>query len=326
MTPSAQLRAARAAAAPARAAAAAAASARRLAAPAPPARRALAAGSVPAAAARRALSSAAAAAPAAAALRNFDWPEALLFDCDGVLVDTEAEGHRPAFNAAFARRGVPHAWGLEQYGELLEVGGGKERMDAFFSARPAEEPWASVVDPAARKAFLKDLHELKTDIFNELIDAGSLPLRPGVARLVAEARAAGVKVAVCSTSNERAVSNIVRLLLGAEVAAEMRVFAGDVVARKKPAPDIYLLAARELGVDPARCVVVEDSRIGVAAGAAAGMRVVVTESYYTRGEDFAAADAVFDCIGEAGEERFSLHDLTTPGALAARAAARAGAA
>jgi HAD superfamily hydrolase (TIGR01509 family) len=209
---------------------------------------------------------------AAATLRNFDWPEALLFDCDGVLVDTEAEGHRVAFNEAFARKGLPHEWGLEAYGALLEVGGGKERMDAYFSARAAEEPWASVVDPNERKAFLKELHELKTDIFNQLIETGRLPVRPGVQRLIDEAIEGGVKVAVCSTSNERAVSNIVRVLLGDRVAAAMRVFAGDVVEKKKPAPDIYLLAAAELGVSPARCVVVEDSRIGLAAGKAAGMR------------------------------------------------------
>lgn len=105
------------------------------------------------------------------------------------------------------------------------------------------------------------------------------------------------------------------MLLGERIAGSMPVYAGDCVPKKKPAPDIYLLAAQELDVEPGRCVVVEDSRIGLAAAKAAGMRCVVTESHYTRGEDFAMADAVFDCIGEAGEERFSLHDLTTPGSF-----------
>ena len=108
-------------------------------------------------------------------------------------------------------------------------------------------------------------------------------------------------------------------MLGDRIASCMKVYAGDCVPKKKPSPDIYLLAASELNVDPARCVVIEDSRIGLAAGKAAGMRVVVTESYYTKGEDFSIADAVFDCIGESGDERFSLHDITTPGALFARA-------
>ena len=119
-------------------------------------------------------------------LRNIDWPEALLFDCDGVLVDTEAEGHRVAFNEAFARKNLAHEWGLEQYGELLEVGGGKERMNAYFTSKESTAPWAVIKDPAERKAFLKELHELKTDIFNELIETGRLPVRPGVSRLISE--------------------------------------------------------------------------------------------------------------------------------------------
>lgn len=132
---------------------------------------------------------------------------------------------------------------------------------------------------------------------------------------VEEALANDVKVAVCSTSNERAVSTIVRVMLGEAIATRMPVFAGDVVPKKKPAPDIYLLAAEQLDVNPARCVVVEDSRIGLLAAKAAGMRCVVTTSSYTGGEDFTLADAVFDCIGEEGAARFSIGDLTTPGAV-----------
>jgi HAD superfamily hydrolase (TIGR01509 family) len=245
-----------------------------------------------------------------AAAGNRDLPEALLFDCDGVLVDTEAEGHRIAFNEAFARFNLPHMWSLEEYGRLLEIGGGKERMNFYFSEREEQEPWASVKDAEERKAFLKKMHEAKTDMFNKLIETGKLPVRPGVIRLINEAIDAGVKVAVCSTSNERAVSNIVRVMLGDRIAQHMRVFAGDVVPKKKPAPDVYLLAAKELSVEPANCVVIEDSKIGLAAGKAAGMRVVVTESYYTKGEDFSVADAVYDCIGDAGDERFSLSTLS----------------
>lgn len=242
-------------------------------------------------------------------------PEALLFDCDGVLVDTEAEGHRVAFNEAFQRKGLDHTWDLEQYGELLEIGGGKERMNHYFSCCTDVEPWKSTTDPDKRKLFLKELHELKTDIFNQLIETGSLPVRPGVKRLIEEAMNDGVKVAVCSTSNERAVSNIVRVMLGSKIYENMRVFAGDMVSKKKPAPDIYNMAARELGVNPARCVVIEDSKIGLAAAKAAGMRCIITQSYYTKNEDFAIADAVFDCIGDSGDERFSLHDLMTPGSF-----------
>jgi HAD superfamily hydrolase (TIGR01509 family) len=178
--------------------------------------------------------------------------------------------------------------------------------------------YKTMKDETARKELMLKLHKRKTDLFMEAVESGSMPLRPGVKRLVQEAIANGVKVAVCSTSNERAVTSIVKRLLGPEIFARMPVFAGDAVRRKKPSPDIYLLAARELGVAPARCVVIEDSEIGLAAGRAAGMRVIVTKSRYTDDESFEGADAVFDCIGEEGEERFSLDDLTTPGALEQR--------
>ena len=260
---------------------------------------------------------------AAAALRNIDRPQALLFDCDGVLLESEAIGHRESFNAAFreedALRPDEHEWSEEEYGRWLSIGGGKERMDAYFRSVEAEKsPYKTLKDEGARKELLLRLHKRKTDLFMQAVETGAMPLRPGVRRLVEEAIAGGVKVAVCSTSNERAVSLIVRNLLGPEISARMPVFAGDAVERKKPSPDIYLLASERLGVDPARCVVIEDSEIGLAAGRAAGMRVVVTKSRYTEGERFDGADAVFDEIGEAGEERFSLDDLTTPGALEER--------
>lgn len=186
-------------------------------------------------------------------------------------------------------------------------------MTAYFAREAAErgrEPFASrCPDAAAQKALVADLHRLKTDLFMDLVERREMPLRPGVERLVREAVAAGVPVAVCSTSNERAVSTIVRVMLGEDVARVMRVFAGDVVPRKKPDPAIYLLACEELGVDPRRCAVIEDSGIGLRAAKAAGCACVVTKSSYTGGEDFSAADAVHDCIGEAGDERFSLADL-----------------
>jgi len=236
-------------------------------------------------------------------------PDALLFDCDGVLVDTEKDGHRVSFNAAFKRKGLDHVWGVDLYGELLEIGGGKERMTKYFNDEFVHEPWRSITNPEERQALVRELHALKTELFMEIVETGAMPLRPGVKRLVTEALDAGVPVAVCSTSNEKAVSTIVRVMLGEDVAKVMRVFAGDIVPKKKPDPAIYLLAAQELNVNPARCVVIEDSGIGVRAAKGAGMTCVVTKSFYTQLEDFSNADAVYDCIGEAGEERFSLPDL-----------------
>ncbi len=246
------------------------------------------------------------------ALRNFDYPEALLFDCDGVLCETERDGHRVTFNKTFKEFGFDHEWDVETYGELLKIGGGKERMTHYFNGVPETEPWKSVTDPEARKELVKNLHLRKTEMFLELVNEGALPLRPGVKRMVGEALEHGAKVAVCSTSNEKAVQGIVNTMLP-EFADRMPVFAGDVVPKKKPSPDIYNLAAETLGVDPARCVVVEDTHIGCSAAKAAGMRCIVTKSIYSEGEDFSRADHVVDCLGDEGDERVKFHQCTTPG-------------
>ncbi|KAL8123376.1 CBBY-like protein [Apium graveolens] len=231
-------------------------------------------------------------------------PAALLFDCDGVLVDTEKDGHRISFNDTFAEMELGVTWDVDLYGELLKIGGGKERMTAYFNKTtwPEKAPKSE----EERKDFIASLHKRKTELFMVLIEKKLLPLRPGVAKLIDQAFAKGVKVAVCSTSNEKAVSAIVSFLLGPERAEKIQIFAGDVVPRKKPDPAIYILAASTLEVEPSSCVVVEDSAIGLAAAKAAGMKCIVTKSGYTADEDFLNADAVFDCIGDPPEERFDL--------------------
>lgn len=229
--------------------------------------------------------------------------EGLLFDCDGVLVDTERDGHRVAFNATFKELGWPTEWSVARYGELLTTAGGKERTRRHFD----ETGWP--MPEAERDAAIARSHKVKTDRFMRLIEAGSLPLRPGVARLVDEAVGAGVRVAVCSTSNERAVQAVVDVMLGPERAAHIKVFAGDVVARKKPDPAIYLLAQETLGLDPRRCVVVEDSSNGLRAAKAAGMACLVTVSSYTADEDFSLADRVVPDLGDPPGPAVRLADL-----------------
>jgi HAD superfamily hydrolase (TIGR01509 family) len=218
--------------------------------------------------------------------------QALIFDCDGVLVDTERDGHRAAFNAAFRAEGLATDWPEDRYGDLLTTGGGKERMRRHYD----ETGWP-VAEPD-RDALILRLHLAKTDLFMQLIEQGALPLRPGVARMVDAALAAGLKVAVCSTSNERAVATVVRVMLGKDRAARITIFAGDAVARKKPDPAIYTLAAATLGLTPAACVVIEDSNIGLRAARGAGMRCIVTRSTYTRDEDFTGADRVVDDLDQ----------------------------
>ncbi|MFW6154940.1 MAG: HAD family hydrolase [Planctomycetota bacterium] len=219
--------------------------------------------------------------------------EALIFDCDGVLVDTETDGHRVAFNQAFAAAGLDVEWNVELYGQLLAVAGGKERMTHYFN----QTGWPDGVTD--RDGFIKQLHKLKTDRFMNIIASGQLPLRPGVARLIDEAIAAGGTLAVCSTSNERAVHLVVDTLLGPERKAKFGgIFAGDMVPRKKPDPAVYNLATSTLGLTPAGCLVVEDSENGLRAAKAAGMPCVVTVSTYTGGEDFSSADRVVEHLDD----------------------------
>jgi len=152
--------------------------------------------------------------------------EAIIFDCDGVLADTERDGHRVAFNRAFAKKGYPIEWGVELYGELLEVSGGKERMRHYFNS------YGWPYDVTDKNTLIKELHKLKTDFFLQIIESGELPARAGVTRLIDEAIAADVTLAVCSTSHERAVNLVVEKLLGSERKARFSVIlAGDVVSK-----------------------------------------------------------------------------------------------
>jgi HAD superfamily hydrolase (TIGR01509 family) len=220
--------------------------------------------------------------------RGRDPMQALIFDCDGVLVDTERDGHRVSFNEAFAELGIDCVWSVERYGELLLTAGGKERMRRHFE----ETGWPAGTED--QDALIAAIHKRKTAIFMRLIEEGSLPLRPGIARIVDKAIANGTTLAVCSTSNEKAVQAVVDVMLGPERSRKITVFAGDMVAAKKPAPDIYNLAARTLGLNPSHCVVIEDSNNGLRAAKAAGMHCVVTISSYTGEEDFSLADRVVD--------------------------------
>jgi len=230
--------------------------------------------------------------------------DALIFDCDGVLVDTERDGHRVAFNQAFALAGLDVNWDVEPYGKLLHIAGGKERMQHYFET----SGWPPGVTD--RDGLVKDLHRHKTDMFMQIIESGQLPLRPGVCRVVDEAIAAGLTLAICSTSNERAVNLVVQTLLGPQRHAKFAaILAGDVVSKKKPDPEIYALAAQRLALMPHDCLVVEDSRNGLLAAHAAGMNCVITRNGYSAAEDFNEADAVFDELGAPPDDVVSLDDL-----------------
>jgi len=240
--------------------------------------------------------------------------KALIFDCDGVLVDTERDGHRVGFNRAFKEMGIDAEWDVDLYGKLLLVAGGKERMRAYFD----EYGWPDRADTdAAKDELIVQLHKLKTEITAGLVGEGGLPLRPGIARIVDEAIAADVKLGVCTTSNPKFIDAVLDLF-GPERKAKFDfVHAGDVVAKKKPAPDIYLLALETLGLPANECMVIEDSRNGLLAARGAGLPTLVTTSTYTVEEDFTGAARVVPELGDEPNVNVRLADL---GELAAAAA------
>lgn len=219
--------------------------------------------------------------------------QALIFDVDGTLADTERDGHRVAFNRAFRDFGLDWYWDVYEYGDLLRVAGGKERI-CHFSRNFLPGGGPPDIDRMAH-----DLHALKTEHYCALVEDGRIRLRPGVARLLREARAAGVRLAIATTTTSANVESLLRRTLGVEAPSWFEyIAAGDVVARKKPAPDIYQHVLERLGLSPEACIAFEDSGIGLAASSAAGIPTVVTPTIYTEYDNFAAAISVLTDLGE----------------------------
>lgn len=215
--------------------------------------------------------------------------EALIFDVDGTLADTERDGHRPAFNAAFAEAGLDWHWDAALYGELLEVTGGKERI-RFFCERHAP----GFLQQANVEARIKDLHAAKTRHYVELCAQG-IPLRPGIERLLREASAAGLRLAIATTTTPE---NITALLAPDLLALFEKVGAGDTVPNKKPAPDIYLWVLAQLALPAAACLAIEDSANGLKASRVAGLATVITRTAYTDHHDFSGALALLPDLEE----------------------------
>jgi HAD superfamily hydrolase (TIGR01509 family) len=227
------------------------------------------------------------------AMYGFD---ALILDVDGTLAETERDGHRPAFNAAFRDAGLGWEWSVELYGELLAVTGGKERILYYIrNWLPDFQP------PGDLSAFVADLHRRKTAHYLDLLRTGAIPLRPGVLRLLTEARRAGIRLGIATTTTPENVTTLLECSGQPDLCDWFEVIAaGDIVPAKKPAPDIFLLALERLGLPPRSCTVIEDSDNGVRAALAADLRaVLVTVSSYTRHQDLSGAVLVVDGLGDA---------------------------
>jgi len=240
--------------------------------------------------------------------------DALLFDFDGTIAETERHGHRVAYNAAFAELGLPWFWDEALYAQLVAIGGGRERIIVYLDRyRPAG--WQR----DDRATLIEAIHAAKVRIFGTLV--ASIELRPGVRRLAREARAGGTRLAIVTAAGPASVAALLARDPELRDAFEL-VVAGSAVTRKKPAPDGYLHAVERLGADPRRCLAIEDSAIGLQAARAAGITTLVTVSDFTRDDDFSGAAAVLSDLGEPAAPAATLAGMPPPAGFADLAYAR----
>ena len=218
---------------------------------------------------------------------------ALIFDVDGTLADTERDGHRVAFNLAFAEGGLTWRWDEVRYGELLHVAGGRERILHFIDSDALD------VDVREREALVRRLHACKTRHYMRLVHDGAVRLRPGAARLLHEAHAAGLTLAIATTTTRANIDALIAYTLPRGAAEWFSAIgAGEDAPRKKPDPQVYQVVLERLRVAPAECLAFEDSAIGLRAAHAAELATVVVANDYTRDQDFSGAVAVLGGFGE----------------------------
>lgn len=227
--------------------------------------------------------------------------KAILFDVDGTLADTEALGHRPAYNRAFRALQLPFRWGPKLYRKLLKQPGGRERLKYYLQKYHPELGHESTEVQQNIDAWVAKVHALKSQYFKRYMRRGRVPLRPGIARIMREARAADVRLAIVTNASIKTLKPVLRYSMGPELAAEVEIIAsGEEVRNKKPAPDLYQLAMQRLQLQPDECVALEDSEMGLEAAAAAGLAAVVTINSDTLEQDFSEASLVVSSLGEPG--------------------------
>lgn len=219
--------------------------------------------------------------------------KALVFDVDGTLADTE-ETHRAAYNAAFAEHGLNWYWTHQRYAALLAVSGGQQRLRHAIRSQAM-----SSLERARLLRLVPALHRTKTRLYAEFVAAGRVHLRPGIARLISEARAAGLDLALVSSTTPANIDALLSANLGDDARSWFRVLAdGEHVAQRKPAPDIFELALAHLEQPAVNCVAFEDSAVGVAAASAAGLFTVGLPNAWSSAQALRGAQLVLEHLGE----------------------------
>ena len=219
--------------------------------------------------------------------------QALIFDVDGTLANTEHDGHLRAFNEAFEIFGLDWYWDSDLYGDLLSVSGGKERLAHYISK------YSPSLDRSLGVEDIAEIHNKKTEIFISRIANGQITLRIGVERLIKEAIECNLRLAIATTTSFKNVEALMKSTLGKSALEYFEVVAaGDIVNKKKPAPDIYHYVLNQLNLSCDDCVAFEDSQIGFQAAISAGLKTVVTLSEYTKANNFEGALVVLDHLGE----------------------------
>jgi HAD superfamily hydrolase (TIGR01509 family) len=226
----------------------------------------------------------------------------LIFDCDGVLTDSEGAFHLEAFNQVWVELGIPWRWTIEEYRNLVHIAGGRERLASLKDNPLFRKQVPIPEDERDWNALVTQWHRRKTQIYVERINRESPTTRPGIVRLARSALASGWRIGVASSGSAEAVSTVTAGALGPDLSKELAILSGDSAPRKKPAPDLYLAMARTMALRPSQCVVIEDAPNGLAAARAAGMACVVTPTDLTRSMTFDDASMIVSCLGDPGGE------------------------
>ena len=211
----------------------------------------------------------------------------LISDLDGTIVETE-DYHRLAYNALFRELGLSQNWSKQDYMDRLQTMGGNKFREVFS--------WLELPEEEYEETKTKLYHQ-KTKLYAELITAdlksGKLGLRPGIRRVFKEVQDAGIPIAIATACVGWAAEQVIEAGLGKEFLESLAVLCGgESTERKKPHPDIYLLVAKKIGIDPSACVVLEDTRHGMLAAKSAGMSCLVTPSEFAQDHDLTEADRV----------------------------------